>query len=210
LGGVFKRLVYTIAVVISIAPTGYCVAQTVPDTVRNAADTAKQTGAAQSFISDTVKTASKPKRFEPNPKKAGLYAAILPGLGQAYNRNYWKVPVVLVGVGVVGYFYNKNYTEYQRYRKAYISRIGIDNPAYWKDEYADDYDKTQLLQYQNDSKKYLDMTVMLSSLGYVLQIIDAVTSAHLKNFDISRDISMHVFPMATPIGAGMAVVVNFH
>ncbi len=207
MGGVFKRLVYIIAVIISIAPARYCVAQTVQDTVRNAADTAKQTGAAPSFISDTVKTASKPKRFEPNPKKAGLYAAIFPGLGQAYNRNYWKIPVVYAGIAAAGYFYFKNYNDYQSYRQAYISRI---NNPYPTDKYAGVWDDTQLLQNQNDSKKYLDMTVMLSSLGYVLQIIDAVTSAHLKNFDISRDISMHVFPMATPIGAGMAVVVNFH
>ena len=203
----FKRLVYTIAVVISIAPTRYCLAQTVQDTVRSAADTAKQTAVAPSFISDTVKTASKPKRFEPNPKKAGLYAAIFPGLGQAYNRNYWKIPVVYAGIAAAGYFYNNNYTKYRSFRQAYISRI---NNPYPKDEYADRYDDTQLLQYQNEYKKYLDMTVMLSSLGYVLQIIDAVTSAHLKNFDISRDISMHVFPMATPAGAGMAFVVNFH
>ncbi len=202
-----KRLLFLPLAIMLIATSQFSFAQTAQDTVRNAADTAKQSGAAPSFISDTVKTASKPKRFEPNPKKAGLYAAIFPGLGQAYNRNYWKIPVVYAGIAAAGYFYFKNYNDYRSFRQAYISRI---NNPYPNDKYAGVWDDTQLLQNQNEAKKYLDMTVMLSSLGYVLQIVDAVTSAHLKNFDISRDISMHMFPAVTPVGAGIAVVVNFH
>jgi hypothetical protein len=184
-----------------------CVAQAVQDSVRNTTDSTKPVSKFPS-AADIVKTVTKPKKFQPNPKKAGLYSAIIPGLGQAYNRNYWKVPVVLVGIGVAGYFYRENYNDYQDYRKAYISRIGVDNPAYWTDEFNTRYDKTQLLQYQNDAKKYLDMTVLFSGIGYALVVLDAVTSAHLKNFDISRDISMKVSPVVVPGGGGMALVVN--
>jgi hypothetical protein len=151
-----------------------------------------------------VKTTGKHKQFQPNPKKAGLYSAIIPGLGQAYNRNYWKVPVVLVGVGVAGYFYKKNYDDYQDYRQEYIRRK---TPPHTVGSY-EEYDETQLLQRQSDSKKYLDMTVLFSGIGYALVVIDAITSAHLKNFDISRDISMHVYPTVVPGGGGVALVMN--
>lgn len=181
-------------------------AQAVADTVHGAADSSKLAAATTAPV-DTVKTIARTKQFQPRPKKAGLYSAIVPGLGQAYNRNYWKVPVVYAGIGVAAYFYIKNQTNYQSYKKAYISRINNPNS---KDEYTGKYDNTQLLQYQNDAKKYLDMTVLFSGIGYALQVIDAITSAHLKNFDISRDISMHAFPTVFPGGAGIAVVVNIN
>ena len=148
----------------------------------------------------------RPGRFQPNPKKAGLYSAIVPGLGQAYNRQYWKVPVVYAGIGIAGYFFFNNLDKYQSYRQAYISRINNPAPS---DKYVGIYDNSQLQQLQNDYNKYLDMTVLFSGIGYALQVIDAITSAHLKNFDISRDISMHMSPIPLPHGVGMAMAVNF-
>lgn len=148
----------------------------------------------------------KPHRFQPNPKKAGLYSSIVPGLGQAYNREYWKVPVIYVGIGVAGYFFFHNLDNYQSYRKAYIGRI---NNPYPTDKYVGIYSNDQLQQLQSDYNKYLDLTVLFSTIGYALQVIDAITSAHLKNFDVSRDISMHVQPVLVPDGVGMGLVVNF-
>jgi hypothetical protein len=144
--------------------------------------------------------------FQPNPKKAGLYSALIPGLGQLYNHNYWKVPVVYAGLGVAGYFFVTNLDNYQSYRKAYIGRIS--NP-YPTDKYVGLYSSDQLQQLQNDYSKYLDLTVMFSTIGYALQVIDAVVSAHLKNFDISRDISLHMTPVATSNKLGLGLVMNF-
>ncbi len=161
------------------------------------------TGAVSQANVDTV---VKAHPYQPNPKKAGLYSAIVPGLGQAYNHEYWKIPVIYVGIGVAGYFIADNLNNYQSYRKAYISRINNPNPT---DKYVNIYTTAQLSQLQNDYNKYLDLTVMFTSLGYVLQILDAVTSAHLKNFDISRDISLHMMPVATPNYVGFGLVANF-
>ncbi len=144
--------------------------------------------------------------FQPNPKKAGLYSAILPGLGQLYNRQYWKIPVVYVAIGVAGYFISNNLNNYRSYRQAYINRIN--NPNYI-DQYTNIYSPSQLQQLQNDYSKYLDLTVLFSGIGYMLQVVDAITSAHLKNFDISRDITMHLKPVVFPTGLGIGVAMNF-
>ena len=155
--------------------------------------------------SDT--THKKIEPWQPNPKKAGLYSALVPGLGQIYNRQYWKIPVVYVGLGTVTYFFVQNLNSYQSYRKAYLGRI---NNPYPTDEYVKSYSTDQLQQLQNDYSRYLNLTVLFGSLDYALQVLDAITAAHLKNFDISRDISMRMKPIATPEGVGMGLVVNFN
>jgi hypothetical protein len=144
--------------------------------------------------------------WQPIPKKAGLYAALLPGLGQAYNRQYWKIPIVYVGLGVAGYFVVRNTTEYNKLRKAYIGRISSNYPT---DEYIKVYSTEQLRQLQDDQSRTVNMTILFSSLGYLVQVLDAITSAHLRNFDISRDISLRMQPVVSPYGAGMGLVMNF-
>jgi hypothetical protein len=215
----FARIRFIIAIICSLtAASQYCFAQAAPDTALNniTTDTARQKiampGAVvkQSLVKPRVDAtpliAAKPKPFQPNPKKAGLYSALVPGLGQLYNRQYWKVPVVYVGLGVAGYFIIDNENNYQSYRKAYIGRINNNNPT---DKYVGIYTQSQLQQLQNDYSRYLDLTVLLSALGYTLQVLDAITAAHLKNFDISRDISMHIAPVAMPNGVGLGLVMNF-
>lgn len=144
--------------------------------------------------------------FQPNPKKSGMYSALLPGMGQIYNRQYWKAPVIYAGLAVAGYFFVDNLNNYRDYRKAYIGRT---NNPYPTDKYVGIYSTDQLQQLQNDYNRFLDLTVLFTTLGYALQVIDAITSAHLKNFDISRDISMRVAPVANPQGLGLGLVMNF-
>lgn len=144
--------------------------------------------------------------FQPNPKTAGLYSAILPGLGQAYNRQYWKVPIIYGGLAVAGYFINYNYTNYQSFRKAYVGRINNPYPA---DQYVGIYDINQLQQLQNEYYKYLNLTVLFTTVGYTLQVVEAITGAHLKNFDISRDISLQVQPIFAPGYAGVGMALHF-
>ncbi len=159
---------------------------------------------------DSLANALKPHPFQPNPKKAGLYSAIVPGLGQFYNRQYWKIPIVYVGLATVGYFFVTDLKKYQSYRLAYIGRI---NNPYPTDPYVKTYPPPggteQLNQLQNDYNKYLDLSVMFGVIGYAMQVIDAVTGAHLKNFDISRDISMKVKPVVVPCGVGLGLVFNY-
>jgi len=109
-------------------------------------------------------------------------------------------------MAIAGYFFIDNLNNYQAYRKAYIGRV---NNPYPTDKYVNIYTIDQLQQLQNDYNRFLDLTVLFSSLGYALQVLDAITSAHLKNFDISRDISMRVLPVATPNTVGIGLVMNF-
>lgn len=148
----------------------------------------------------------KKKIFEPNAKKAGMYSSILPGLGQTYNRQYWKVPVVYAILGTAGYFIAFNYNKYSDYRQAYIYAIDGDPGTNGKYPL---YEAGDLQRLQNSYKKDLDVIVLLTSVGYALQIMDAVASAHLKNFDVSRDISMQVKPMVQSNFIGMGLVMNF-
>lgn len=145
-------------------------------------------------------------KFQPDPKRAGLYSALVPGLGQIYNRQYWKVPVIYAGLAVAGYFFVDNLTNYQNYRKAYIGRV---NNPYPTDKYVNIYSPEQLQQLQNDYNRFLNLTVLFTTVGYTLQVIEAITGAHLKNFDISRDISFQLKPEFRSSTAGMAFVINF-
>lgn len=169
--------------------------------------TLKQSGVPAPTINpeadDTVK---KKVVFQPNPKKAGLYSALLPGSGQFYNRQYWKVPVVYAGLGVAAYFISFNYTNYNRYRTAYIATIDQDPNT----NSVEVYSSADLKTLQDQYKQWLDMTVLLTSVGYMLQVMDAVVFAHLKNFDVSPDISMRFKPMAMPNGgAGFGIAFQF-
>ena len=174
-------------------------------------DAEKKDTVVNTMITDSVRvssndTAKKKVIFQPNPKKAGLYSAVLPGAGQLYNRQYWKVPVIYVGFGVAAYFIVDNYQTYNKYRTAYIATIDSDPKTVSTEPYSSD----QLKQLQDQFKQYLDLTVLLTSVGYIIQVMDAVVFAHLKNFDVSRDITMRMKPTVMPNGGvGFGLAFNF-
>ena len=193
-----------------------CNAQAVPDTslnniirddsIRQKQDTPVVQNPNVTPDSSIAVTPIKTGPYQPNPKKAGLYSSIVPGLGQLYNREYWKIPLVYVAMGVTAYVFINNYNNYHSYYTAYIGRI---NNPYPTDKYVTIYTTDQLNQLQNDYNRYLDLTVLVGTLEYAVQILDAITSAHLKNFDISRDISLRMLPVPTPVGLGLGLVINF-
>jgi hypothetical protein len=194
-----------------------CAGQAVPDTSLNRVvpDTlpARNAPILESPAPDQVAYDSlkgKVKPFQPNPKKSALYSAILPGAGQLYNRQYWKIPVVYAGVAVATYFIIDNSRQYQRFRKGYIARI---NNANVQDEFTRLGSESDVKSYvqanQTLYRKYLDMTILFTGLGYTLQVLDALTFAHLKNFDVSQNISMRMQPVAMPNGdPGFGLVMN--
>ncbi len=205
------RLILIILTLIAGACTAMAQETPVADSSAIQVDTVQQTTAAKAgvgvdstFAKDTTRAK---KIFEPNAKKSGMYSSILPGLGQAYNRQYWKIPVVYAILGTAGYFIGYNYNKYTEYRQAYI--YSIDGDPGTSDELSKFYDAQSLQRLQNNYKKDLDIIVLLTSVGYALQIMDAVASAHLKNFDVSRDISMQVKPMVQNNFVGMGLVMNF-
>ena len=161
-------------------------------------------GFAQTTTTSPDSAKSAKKIFEPKPKKAALYSAILPGMGQAYNKQYWKLPIIYAGIGASGYFLIDNANQYQKYRKIYIARLQGDN--------SDDlpyYSNDNIKTLQDAYKKYLDMTVLLTALGYTIQVLDALAAAHLRNFDVSPNISMRMQPVMTPNGPAFGLVAHF-
>ncbi|WP_317192835.1 DUF5683 domain-containing protein [Aureivirga marina] len=124
------------------------------------------------------------------PAKAAFYSAILPGLGQAYNKKYWKVPIVYAALGTTIYLYADNNDSYKRYREAYKLRI-----AGKRDEFTDANGNALLSletleQGQKTFKKNRDLA-LLSTIGiYLLQIVEASINAHLLQFDTSRNLSV--------------------
>lgn len=148
------------------------------------------------------------KKFEPDPKRAGLFSALVPGLGQCYNRQYWKMPIVYAAMGTTVYLVIKRNNEYQRYRKAYVSRIA--DEANSDDEFQGILSTAAIKQYQDEAKQNMDMMVVFTVIGYAGQIMEAIAGAHLRNFDISKDLSLQFRPVLTPVNTfGVGLVVNF-
>ncbi len=147
------------------------------------------------------------KVSKPIAKRAGLYSALLPGLGQAYNKQYWKIGFVAAATGVVAYFYIDNRKNYQTYQKAYINRLN--NPSIVDDYPNRSLDDLNLIR--KTYRKYTEYTVIAGTVCYLINILDAFTSAHLKAFDMSKDISLRVAPVLNETKqAGVAMTFFFH
>ncbi|WP_341837570.1 DUF5683 domain-containing protein [Chitinophaga pollutisoli] len=145
-----------------------------------------------------------------SPRKAAFYSAVLPGLGQIYNRQYWKVPVVYAALGVSAGFFIGNLDLYQEYRNAYRQRVANrDNPDF-KDNYARYRDED--LTYLRDAyRQYVDYSVLVFAAAYALNIVDATVFAHLRQFDISNDLSLRVTPKMIDrrsFGVGLTLTLN--
>lgn len=136
-----------------------------------------------------------------SPRKATIYSAALPGLGQIYNRKYWKVPLVYGGFATLGYFITFNHGEYIKYRQAYSDIIDTDpntnsylrlitNP---RPERMTQYTET-LRSYKDYWRRNRDLLVISTAMFYALNIIDASVDAHFFNFDISDDLTMKWAP----------------
>jgi len=141
-----------------------------------------------------------------SPKKAAIYSAILPGLGQAYNKKYWKIPVVYAGFGAIAYFIKWNNSNYQTNKLAYRHLTDTIPTTNAHEELALKYGvdltdatrralfKDGLLKQQNYDRRNRDLLVISFALFYGLNIIDASVDAHLFNFDISDDLSLNWQP----------------
>ncbi len=123
-----------------------------------------------------------------NPTKAGLYSAVLPGLGQAYNKKYWKIPIVwgAVGTGVGIAIWNQN--KYKEYREYYIAKLnGTPNEFLTQVPYLD---AVALGNAQDRAKRQRDYAIAISGLIYILNIVDAVVDAHLYEGRKDPDLSL--------------------
>lgn len=143
---------------------------------------------------DSGKTIPKKKIHKKSPGAALLMSAVVPGLGQAYNRKYWKMPIIYAGMGTTIYFFRLNHTYYKDYHQAYLDRT--DTLASTVDAYPLYSDK-QLKELADYHRKYRDLNVILTALCYTINLVDAYVDAHLSTFDVSDDLTLTVLPQAS-------------
>ena len=168
-----------------------------------------------------------------SPKKASIYAALFPGLGQIYNRKYWKLPIVYGGYAGLIYVLGWNNNQYKDYFQGYWimaqytsaenmkpeerkfinnlinnPSVSIDNPSTFK------YISTQLKSGKDYYRRNRNLTIVGIAALHVLSIIDASVDANLFDFDISDDLSMRIEPMPIYLGnqnpvMGFNLSINF-
>lgn len=201
-------------------------AQTEPDSVTVIRQDAEVHAASDSAVravlqaADSIKVPELKhhKEFKPEPNKA-LLMALVPGLGQIYNRKYWKLPIVygaFMGCIYAVTWNNKNYGDY---KNAYFDVVldynkvredsNYDGP--WSDSwtvfvpYGDEKTYVMNSQFRDNLKRrkdyfrrYRDLSIIITAGVYALSIVDAYVDAHLFDFDISPDLSLHWSPEVSP------------
>lgn len=156
------------------------------------------------FPADTVLKDSVVQKLH-SPKKAAIMSAIVPGLGQCYNKKYWKLGIIypIMGGVVYGFAWNQKYFAY--YRDAL--RIRYDGDSTTIDPlsiYPDD----RIVTMKNYYQRYRDLCVIGFAAVYLLQVIDAAVDAHLYYFDVGPDLSLHWSPNFVPTANGPTCGIN--
>jgi len=174
------------------------------------------------------------RAFKPEPLKATMMAVAFPGLGQVYNRKYWKVPFVYAGFGGLAYSVGFNTTKYNEMMKAYqdftdkipetdsyIKLIKWAEPsAYDPVLFPDTYDASNkswvednLLKAVDYYKRYRDLTYIGIAAWYLITVLDANVDASLSNFDVTNNLDLEVTPLQLPVpgvmGAGLNISLIF-
>ena len=155
---------------------------------------------------DSTKVKTKDKLFVQEgiykplaPAKAAFYSAIFPGMGQIYNRKYWKAPIVWAALAAPTYFYLLNNTDYNRFRTAYkLRKTGF------QDEFTDDLGNVSvsletLERAQEQLSENRDLSLMWGVILYVLQIVEASVNAHLLQFNTDDNLSVRPTFVQDPI-----------
>ena len=143
-------------------------------------------------------------------RKAALFSTVVPGLGQAYNKKYWKIPVVYAGFGAMAYLFSINNSSYNKFKKALIQRYDGDSTTI--DNYQGQYNDQSLIEYQDYYRRNRDLSVIGFALFYVLNIVDASVDANLYYFDVSDDLSLQWSPLIMPsasFASGISLKLKF-
>lgn len=182
-----------------------------PDTAEISAEILRADSIA---VADALKNARRAERRHklitriPDPDMAAWIAALLPGVGQAYNRQYWKIPIIYAGAMGLGYAVAWNNQMYVDYRKGYtditsgnpeqkfyekLLPAGVTIDSSNKDYYTRIF-KSRMESYQRNR----DLSIMGMAVLYLLSIIDSYVDSQLRDYDVSPDLSMKVAPTVIP------------
>jgi hypothetical protein len=154
------------------------------------------------------------------PRKAAILSAILPGLGQAYNKKYWKIPIAWAAVGIPIYTYFDNRNWYHKIQYAIeVANLDPADPTY-QDMYNKVDTKLQyfvqhqslnsLTNYRNEYRKNMDYSILFTLLLWGLNVVDATVDAHLKGFNVNDNLTMQIRPAITsPQSIGVSIVFRF-
>ena len=159
----------------------------------------------QQDLSNSIKKEIDPLR----PAKAAFYSAVLPGLGQVYNKRYWKLPLIYGGIGASIYYYDLNNKNFKRYRNAYKRRLA----GFTDDEFQGViFDNDRLIDGMNFYKQFRDQSMLFIIGTYFLNILDANIDAHLKQYNINQNLSLKPYMDQNPIVADhhFGVSLNFN
>ncbi len=191
--------------------SAYLVAQISPkDTIRvenyptDSVSTVKEAGDVQ-VLADIQAANAPAKTLQFNPTKAGLYSAVLPGLGQYYNRKYWKIPIVwgAIGTGVGVTIYNQR--QYDRYRNAFLAELNGQEHEFSS---VPGITKQALGRAQDRVKRQRDYAIGVTALIYVLNIVDAVVDAHLYEGRQDPDLALSPAVIQDELSGKQAVAVG--
>ncbi|MFT7072406.1 DUF5683 domain-containing protein [Patiriisocius sp. Uisw_017] len=125
------------------------------------------------------------------PQRAAFYSAVLPGLGQAYNKKYWKIPVIYGGMAAGVYFYIQNDNDYNRFRDAFKRRLAgfTDDEFFGAGEEAT-ISNERLIDAQKNARQNRDVSVIVTLAFYLINIVDANVDAHLRQYNVDDNLSI--------------------
>lgn len=136
------------------------------------------------------------------PARAAFYSTVVPGLGQAYNKKYWKIPIVYAGMAGGIYYYKRNDDDYKRFRYAYKRRLaGYKDDEFYGNGNEPLISNDRLINAQRSAQKNKSLSLIVSIGFYVLNIIDANVDAHLQQYEMFEDLSVQPLIDADPIHA---------
>lgn len=131
-----------------------------------------------------------------NPRTAIILSAMLPGAGQVYNHQAWKIPIVYAGLGAVSYVMYDNYRQMKMFKDEYLYRVKHDDTPLL-DKYRN-YPTTNILNLYQAKNKDFQLYLFVDLAVYALNIVDAFVSAHLYDFEINDNLSLRIHPLVTP------------
>jgi len=168
---------------------------------------------------DSTKNGVKTKVKVYSPRKAAVRSAILPGLGQAYNKKYWKIPIVYAALGITGGIFIYNLKYYRDTRFAYQAKYKASQPGATLADSADyfkikppleQYSLDILRYYRDEYRRSIDYSALVFIIFWGLNVVDATVDAHLKAFDVSPDLSLKIKPGHSQMAGtnGISLVLN--
>ena len=129
------------------------------------------------------------------PSRAAFYSAVLPGLGQAYNKKYWKIPIIYAGMATGVYFYIQNDKDYDRFRNAYKRRLaGFTDDEFYGEGENPLISNDRLIDAQKSAQRNKDLSIVVTVVFYLVNVIDANVDAHLRQFNVDDDLSLDINP----------------